>query len=76
MPQEEYPELRVIVQPMPGAVKAFSVQVNDFTTIMVNENLNAAARLKAYDHEMKHILRGDFDSEDSVSSIEMRAHGF
>ena len=75
MVQEGYPELRAYLRPMPGTVKAFSVQVDDFTTIVVNENLNEATRLKAYKHEIDHIRSGDFDRDDSVSEIEMRAHG-
>ena len=74
MVQEGYPELRVMLSPMPGTIKAFSARVDDYTTIMVNENLNEGARLKAYSHEIDHIKNGDFDKENSVSDIEMVAH--
>ena len=63
-----------MLSPLPGTIRAFSVRMDDYTTIMVNENLNEAARLKAYRHEIKHINNGDFDRKDSVSAIEMTAH--
>jgi hypothetical protein len=43
-------------------------------TIVINENLCQAKRIKAYRHEMYHIEHDDFFSGRDVSDIEREAH--
>jgi len=46
-------------------------------TIYINGNLDEAHQQKAYEHELEHIRRGDFDidCEKDVQAIEAEAHG-
>lgn len=61
--------------PLPGAIRAFTVDNGDGTfSVVINESLSKECQLKAYEHELMHIERGDFDSERSADEIESDAH--
>ena len=62
------------VTPLPGRIRSYVVRKDDYLTIVVNENLNVEARLKAYKHELDHINRGDFEKKCSSDLIEVYAH--
>lgn len=68
-------DVRTIVCPLPPHIKAYTAFVNDFYTIVLNENLSYEARYKAYIHELAHINNGDFLKDTEVSTIENEAHG-
>ena len=44
-------------------------------TIFIDARLSAAGAVKAYNHAVRHIARGDFDRYGSVNEIEAVAHG-
>ena len=70
----EYPEINIVVTPMPMSIKAFTCRVNEYYTVIVNENLADEEKRNKVQHELDHIKNGDFDSNDSVNDIELRAH--
>ena len=55
--------IREAVTPCPGGY-----------TIYIDEKLDYASRLRAYDHAMRHIRCGDFDVDDTADNIESAAH--
>lgn len=67
-------EIIVRTAPLPGSIKAFTCKKNDYYTIIINECLDEEQRLKEYQHEMKHINNGDYDSSLSADMIEIIAH--
>ena len=66
--------IRTYVIPMPPRVRSYVVRKDGWYTICINETLCNKARLRAYKHEIDHILRGDFDSDTPTGLIEIRAH--
>ena len=67
--------LYVYTYPLPGGVKAFTVNNGDDTySVVINDLLDREGKMKAYQHEIEHIERGDFDCEQSADEIESRAH--
>lgn len=73
--RECFENIRVYVVPMPSRIRSYVVRKDGFYTICINEAMNDAARLRAYEHEMYHIGNGDFESELSTGLLEIRAHG-
>ncbi len=68
-------EIYVKVVPLPGKVHGFThVEPDGSYTVVVNENDSEARRMKAYQHEVDHIRRGDFDRDADVQQVEMEAH--
>lgn len=55
---------------LPGSVKGCCTVVGEDNLILINESLNAAARIATYHHELEHLHRGDLYSEKSVRSLE------
>lgn len=67
-------EISVIAMPLPGSIRAFVVKKGDYYTICVREDMTRAERLEAYQHEIDHIRRGDYDSCLDADMIEVNAH--
>lgn len=67
-------DIRVIAMPLPGSIRAFTVQKDGFYTVIMRDDLSSDARLEAYRHELKHILNGDFDSQNTADLMEVFAH--
>lgn len=64
----------VVTMPLPAGVDEAVTPNDDEThTVFLNENRPASVRIRAYDHALGHIRRGDFWEED-VQAIEARAH--
>ena len=59
---------------MPGRIRAYVVLKDDHYTVVINESLCPMARMRAYRHEVNHIMNGDFEKTTSVDLIEIRAH--
>ena len=76
MIDDAHPEIRVLVQPMPPRIKAYTCRVFEYYTIMVNEYLSDEVKLREVRHELDHIENDDFDKDESVNEIEIRAHCF
>lgn len=67
--------LYVYTYPLPGSIRAFTVNNDDGTySVVINDSLSRECQLKAYEHEIAHIEAGDFDSELSADEIEGKAH--
>ena len=67
-------QIRIYCLPIPGRIRSYVVRKDGWFTIVLNEALSPDARMKAYHHELDHIERGDFDSEEDTGLIEIRAH--
>ena len=67
-------QINIYCLPIPSKIKSFVVRKDDWYTIIINDSLSPEARMKAYHHELDHIERGDFDSEEDTGMIEIRAH--
>lgn len=67
-------QIRIYCLPIPGRIRSYVVRKDDWFTVVINEALSPDARMRAYRHELDHIERGDFDSEEDTGLIEIRAH--
>lgn len=66
--------IRTILCDLPNSIRGFTVATPDgFFTICLNQNLSHAQNMKSYQHELKHIMNGDFDKKCSVDLIEVMA---
>ena len=55
-------------------IRAYTVKNSDDSyTIFINDNVGYEERLRAYQHEMKHITQNDFYNE-NIQIIEKKAH--
>lgn len=67
--------VHTVLEDMPSGIRSFiRMNPDDGATIVINARLSAEDRLRHYEHEVDHLLRGDLDSEDPADGIEMRAH--
>lgn len=46
------------------------VDENGFFNIYINKNLSKEQQIKAFEHEVTHICRGDFDNKKSLYEAE------
>jgi hypothetical protein len=67
-------EITVVLAKMPARIRAYVVLKDDHYTVVINEALSQVARMRAYRHEVNHIMNGDFERSCSVDLIEIRAH--
>lgn len=67
-------EITVVLAKMPARIRAYVVLKDDHYTVVINEALCPVARMRAYRHEVNHIMNGDFEKTTSVDLIEIRAH--
>lgn len=56
--------------PLPAKIRGVTIVRDDDYIVIVNENLSPSARRKAVQHEIRHIKRGHFYSEDPAGYIE------
>ena len=55
----------------PGSVRgALRVDSDGFGNIYINDALGPAARRRAFDHEVRHLVRGDLDSDLPIEEVE------
>lgn len=56
---------------LPLTTKGVTVEdANGFFNIYINENLSVEQQQAALEHELKHIIRGDFDNKKSLRDAE------
>jgi len=67
-------EIRTVIAKLPARIRAYVVLKDDHYTVVINESLCPVARMRAYRHEVNHIMNGDFEKTTSVDLIEIRAH--
>ena len=66
--------VQTIIMTLPPQVKAFvHLNYDGSYTIFVDADLNLADQQLAWLHEVEHIERNDFQSNDSIDAIELRA---
>ena len=67
--------VRTIYRDLPNTIGGFTVATDDgFFTIVINQNLSHERNVESYNHEMAHILNGDFDKKCSAGLVEITAH--
>ena len=60
---------------LPTTVRSFVVANNDMTyTVILNSKLSREQNILSYQHELEHILRGDYEKKCSADFIEITAH--
>ena len=60
---------------LPHGIRGFGRKNEDGSyTILINARLNSEMQIQVYDHEMKHINSGDYDSCIDVGKIENEMH--
>lgn len=55
--------------------EAISINEDGSYTVVLNSKLSRRTQFEAFLHAVEHIKRKDFESYDSVQSIEHSAHG-
>ena len=66
--------IRVVLATMPARIRAYTVLMDGYYTIVLNDSLSPQAKHRAYCHEMEHIENGDFERDASADLLELRAH--
>lgn len=68
------PDVNTIELNLPTTISAYVVTNTDMSyTIVLNARLTQERRLQAYQHEMNHIVCGDYERQ-SADLIEFYAH--
>ena len=68
-------DVNVFLADMPVSIPGFAKANPDSTyTIILNSRHTQERRLMAYQHEMKHIINGDYDKKCDADIIEFYAH--
>lgn len=68
-------DIYVYVVDMPFSVREAVMPCLCGYTVYLNAKLSRKGQEEAYKHAMWHIENNDFESEESVQTIEARAHG-
>lgn len=65
------PDVNTLEYDLPVSVAGYTVLNADSSyTVVLNSRLTFERRMQAYQHEMKHILTGDYDRKVDVDMIE------
>jgi len=67
-------EIKTVIAKMPACIRAYVVLKDDHYTVVINDQLSHVAKMRAYRHEVNHIMDGDFEKTTSADMIEIRAH--
>jgi hypothetical protein len=59
--------------PLPDGIHEMVTPCADGFTVYIDSDLDEAHRIRAYNHAIRHIMRGDFEKE-NVQEIEEEAH--
>lgn len=69
------PVVNCCMADMPTSISAYVVCNSDGSyTIILNARHSRERLIKSYEHEMKHILSGDYEKHLSADLIELTAH--
>lgn len=63
-------DFSVHLHPLPGSVRGFITERDGESIIVVNSLLSFEEQMKAFRHELLHLLRQDLHREEDVGSIE------
>lgn len=68
-------EIFTRVAPLPVSISGYTVRDrNGDFNIILNDRLTHERQMEAYNHELRHIQRGDFNRGGKVDLIEIYAH--
>jgi len=67
-------EIRTVIAKLPARIRAYVVLKDGHYTVIINDQLSPVAKMRAYRHEVNHIMDGDFEKATSADMIEIRAH--
>ena len=57
--------------PLPGDIYAVIREDKDgFGNIYINDSLSPMAKRRAFEHEIRHLIRGDLDANTEIQDIE------
>lgn len=66
---------RVIYQDLPCSIPGYTKMDSEgYYTIILNSRLSSERNRETYDHELKHIQKGDLYSQDNAGEIEELRH--
>lgn len=66
-------EYRVYMVPLPGDIEgAIREDCEGFASIYINDWLSPAARRKAFDHELRHMIRDDLHNNRPIKEVEAK----
>lgn len=69
-------EIYTYYMDMPPSIRSFVISHgNSSYTIMLNARICYEQQLLAYQHELNHIINGDYIKFNSVDLMELAAHG-
>ena len=68
-------EIRTVIAKLPPRIRAYTVLMDGYYTIVLNDDLSPQAKHRACQHELVHIENGDFERSVSADLLEVRAHG-
>lgn len=66
--------IRVVLASMPARIRAYTVLMDGYYTIVLNDDLSPMAKHRAYRHELFHIENGDFERSAPADLLEVRTH--
>ena len=68
-------EINVVYADMPTRIHSYVVANADASyTIILNSKLSHEQHMISYNHEVEHIIKGDYDRKCSADLIEIVAH--
>ncbi|MGL5436823.1 MAG: ImmA/IrrE family metallo-endopeptidase [Lachnospiraceae bacterium] len=68
-------DINVQYADMPTTIRAYTAVNNDMSyTIVINSKLNNEQQLLSYQHEINHIINGDYEKRCGIDFIEITAH--
>lgn len=65
--------MKVIHHYMPARIKSHTIKMEEYYTICLYSHLSQAQNRISYQHEIGHILNGDYDKTCSVDTVEKAA---
>lgn len=68
-------DITTTIVDLPTTIRSYVIALDSVFCIVINAKLSYEAQLKAYQHELNHIINGDFDKKGDVGLIEINAHG-
>ena len=59
---------------LPTTIRGFVRETIEGYTIVLNSRMSSETQRNTYQHELRHIMRGDLDSLDDIDRIEKEMH--
>ncbi|MCI9305835.1 MAG: hypothetical protein HFI28_05055 [Lachnospiraceae bacterium] len=69
------PDVNTLEYDLPVAIAGYTISNADNSyTVVLNARLTFERRMQAYQHEMEHILTGDYDRKIDADMLELHSH--